>query len=1332
MIGNHNVQASQLMNTTASIADLAAASGWNAKRAAAVVRRTERASAQIQVRQAARRQANEVVSKVYPAARTFVVKHVEPVSPADNAAAALAAFPRTLTLVTPDHDDPSRDHLFVGPYPVASQHTKFDTAFDELTFATSDGSAPLSGHLRMAGSRTRAYGIVEYGGHSFAVEYQVKPQRYAMRIAEGAAYAAGSANAVQIKWDVNSDRWKNAKWSATDALDFTYGIVGTEKIGNEQVYDFYTSFFEPTTKQTWEPLLGTFAGVLRHSGDLLFSVSGANPPKSQPLFPFQLHVLMSEFGMDFVGGMLTGRNDLTGKVYGLQGKWVGSHVAGLYQLGGNTDPTFLSVHDGKLYAGDVEVPGAQLENNVIRWGALPDAITRATKLKPEGTLTFSSDGHTITASSLGLTGARVHPDVLATPAAQRAHPAAMARTVAAAFANPPGRGLPELAGFSQYVQSDKGLYSDQIQEQAMNDFYQIVQYRMTPGERKFFNPNPSLASDLLGISQVKGQNGGDPIAWYNSLSLSYACGALGHWSTDPAAKMLNSRRAETWIREETSRSDVMQAQMPLLYQRRYMQKYSTLQWYLTDQAANAAGYASAIDSKVAEWIAEMKANVVGDDKQLASLVTQMTELGQVAKDKKLWWAFAFFAYTTRAAYLNMLQTTLASGDEVDGSEFTLRVQRTVALLNVLDPSSYFSQQYGYILQLFQVANLLPQFFDYSADIKDFNFALKQVLDKFIATYLNSPDPQMAAAAQALNQALQQEGQQVLVSKMLEVLRSSNNAIAGLYSWANLAVTFETRAAKVFSSLPAIVSRLVMLGTAGLMISMFATGKVEWSNLSTLEKAGIITNAVGTLAQVTVLLVRRGVAFAAIWETGIAGTGLRAGFRLFFRSDLITKAQKTVSGSFAWILETGKGRAELEMLDMGVLMGRRAGGLGARTDSALVKLFGRNLNQFMATRLGAALAIVGVVMSAIELSKGGDSLETATNALFVASSGLELISVLGAWAIGTSTAAIGGLAISSILACISVVGVIALVAGVILMAILMSRPQKSPMEQFVENAGRFYMPGKTNIDYFEVYQPQGTPQLSGVSVSVDGDTKRCLSIAAEGTLRQATFDATGSTALYLKVDGQGYAQFGAPLTDAQGKPTLLVLGLDAKGNLGAFSGTDDVMKDQKTRWVAELQGDGEFQTGSDGNSYLHAASFKFYNAGLFAATGARRYLQAAGNTGWTTSDGNGATVKLTMVVTAPADLHMSDVLWYTFEHDESQAPSLGLPGSEPRTWSIRPDLPKGLTFSKDTGTVAMEPGVDVPPAASATYQLTVKNAAGQASATFSLAIAAGSIALAAAA
>jgi hypothetical protein len=308
----------------------------------------------------------------------------------------------------------------------------------------------------------------------------------------------------------------------------------------------------------------------------------------------------------------------------------------------------------------------------------------------------------------------------------------------------------------------------------------------------------------------------------------------------------------------------------------------------------------------------------------------------------------------------------------------------------------------------------------------------------------------------------------------------------------------------------------------------------------------------------------------------------------------------------------------------------------------------------------------------------------------------------------------------------VVGVIALIAGVILMAFLMTRPQKSPMEQFVENSGRFYMPQKTDIDYFQDYQPTGAEQLAGVAVSVGGDMNRCLCIGADGSVRQSAFDASGKTALYLKVDGNGRAQFGAPLTDAQDKPVLWVLGLDAKGKLTALTATDDAMTGQKTRWLAELQGAGEYRNGSDGNSYLHAASFKLYNAGYFADAGVKRYLQADGTTGWTTSDGDGVVIKVTMVVTAPADLHMTDILWYAFEHDKSQAPALGLIGSEPRAWSINPSLPKGLMFDAASGTVAMQKDLDVQPAPGATYTLTVSNKAGSATTQFSLAIGAGDL------
>jgi hypothetical protein len=137
--------------------------------------------------------------------------------------------------------------------------------------------------------------------------------------------------------------------------------------------------------------------------------------------------------------------------------------------------------------------------------------------------------------------------------------------------------------------------------------------------------------------------------------------------------------------------------------------------------------------------------------------------------------------------------------------------------------------------------------------------------------------------------------------------------------------------------------------------------------------------------------------------------------------------------------------------------------------------------------------------------------------------------------------------------------------------------------------------------------------------------------------------------------------------------------------------------------------------------MAGASFKLYNAGWQSAKGGKRYLQADGTSGWKTSDGDGAVVKLKMVTTEPAGLTMSDISWYTTDHDKVQGPALRTPGSAPRKWSIDPQLPKGLTLDPDTGFVAMDEGVDVPAVAAATYTLTVTNGAGSATTTFSLAV-----------
>jgi hypothetical protein len=293
-------------------------------------------------------------------------------------------------------------------------------------------------------------------------------------------------------------------------------------------------------------------------------------------------------------------------------------------------------------------------------------------------------------------------------------------------------------------------------------------------------------------------------------------------------------------------------------------------------------------------------------------------------------------------------------------------------------------------------------------------------------------------------------------------------------------------------------------------------------------------------------------------------------------------------------------------------------------STIHKIFGRNLNEFLATRLGAALAAVGIVMSAILLAQSHEPLEIAANSLFLFASTMEFIATAGLWATQAfGIAAIGGVAVGTIFAVVSVVGLIAMVAGAILIAVLLFRPQDTPVEKFAkEKAGIFYMPRKTEIDYFQEYQPVGQQQRSGVSVAPNGQTSNCLSVASDGTLSQQPFDGTGHTALYLRTDELGRAQLGGPVVDDTGARTMLVVALDEAGNLVAAPPVGTSTTDPSMLWRAEIQGDGTFTKGEDGNDYLQSAPFLFYNEAWFTKTGTKRYIATSGTTGWAATDGSG--------------------------------------------------------------------------------------------------------------
>jgi hypothetical protein len=306
-------------------------------------------------RQEVRRERDRQVRALYPYVRTFVLQQVDPLGVGPASDRALQRVPSTITLVTPDHEDPGRDHLYLGAFAVMSHNLSWSPGFEELFFTTSDGVEEIRGLLRLTHSRLFAYGVINIGDEAFAVEYRVDPQRYRLKAAKDAAYLAGQTGV--ITWDSGSDRWRDADWTPDYVVGFTYGVNGVEIIGDEKMYTFVASFDDIKTGLKWQPERYGYSGFMDRDQVLAFALDRGVAPPTKPgaeLFPYQLRVQLSAFGYDFEGGMVVGRPGRLGTVYGVIGDWNGAHVGGQYRLEhpeGDGRVGLVSLHGRTFYAG---------------------------------------------------------------------------------------------------------------------------------------------------------------------------------------------------------------------------------------------------------------------------------------------------------------------------------------------------------------------------------------------------------------------------------------------------------------------------------------------------------------------------------------------------------------------------------------------------------------------------------------------------------------------------------------------------------------------------------------------------------------------------------------------------------------------------------------------------------------------------------------------------------------------------------------------------------------------------------------------------------------------
>lgn len=1253
-------------------------------------------------------QAEALLAKSASRARVYQLNNPVPVSLRGNAYDGPTGCPTTVTILTPEGD---AARLFVDEREIDATHWSLTARLggEVLSWDHSRDGEVHRGNIEFHAGRFTGHGFAAVNGVHHAVAANLAPVTYSCDLAPHlgrGAYVTGSS--LELVWDTSTKEWKDAVW-VKGALEFTYSLDGAVVIGQKS-YTVHVSFADTDTGATWTPTDGLFSAEL--TSDLRFVFNDA-PEDILPeddrsglrkdrraiesVFSEVVAFQFDAWAANITGALLVGVQSAESPVYALRGTAGNSCIVGKYVVNtADGRATTIAVRGGKLVIAGVVLEGSRIRGSVLHWEDAP----AMSGLTTSGSLSFTDDGEAIEPDERVISGRRVA--CVPSPA------------FAARQGDPQPLDVHVLMQMTQFSQDSQGNWSDAVQRDAMQDFYTLIQFYMDDDLREeFLSPHPpQLSPQVTNIAHTLGPKGENPADFYSGLSTYYLVSALASSSTDDFAKTLNRTRAANWLKgPDVSQAPVYQVHSPLLYRNQWLQRYPSTQNYLDDGVTNSSTYATLITDDTESWRTEAKATTT-DPTDLKDLL-DVIDLVEAQGLKDNYYPYVIYRLATTPAALNMLRLLSLSGNVSDGSLYARHIQSVVALLNVLDTEGVFVREYMKIVQLFQIGNVLPTLLDYSGDTDDFSYAADQIVTAFVDKYLNSTDPDFAKAAEAMQEA-QAKGQ---IAEIIHSLAGAAMELPGVYGWNQLTAWWERNLPLRLRGIPAATAKLVAFTSAAAGVAGFVLGVKSWKSLNAVARGQVVATAVSVFSGIGEPLIRRGAALATLFEADELSW---ATLKPLFNSAGVDAVEQRLSSGFAsWLMRTGErppGYSEM----FGNLFVE-----GADEDMTLAtKVFGRNLEVFLATRLGAMLSIANLVLASLAVADSKDDLEKAGNWLFVGSAALELFAAAGSWAISAEVGAIGFLEISALVPGLQALAVVAAVVGTILMIIDMNKTQPSPVQVFAQkqaaDAG-LYMPDKADIDSLQVFSPDAkTPSFVGLTFTASADSSKLLTMHADKSVTCGPATGDYTTAFFMKTDGHGTAQIASIQTvDTHGGQALRYLTADPGTKVLAASPLidSDARKpvDPATyqQWRAEFVGGVQW----NGNSVL-SAQFKLYNVGLTSQDGSSAYLVVAGDS-VSIDSGNPTVWTLAMIQLGSEDLTADPLNLYTYQRDQHRFGSLAQPGSDPKTWTIAPALPGFLTLDASTGEISQKPGVAPELFAAEDFTLTVTNSISTTSATLTV-------------
>ena len=1210
-----------------------------------------------------------------------------------------------LTIIKDDNDDCSKHEMYVNHHQIRHPNFQYDSTKSTLTWQQGRGDNFHAGNVLFSGDATIGRGSMQVGEHNAAVKLTYLNPHYRVSLSTNAGAALINN---KLTWDTDSDAWKNAEW-VDSGLIWSYALKEIKIVG--QVINYTEVTFEDPKaedKTSWvcdDSGGATFndqcTTTLDKKGRFVFTASdGVIPPTySRPtaqdgiksVFPYQMAFDFDELAYNITGGaMLVDQKDETGQVLAMKGVYdQDPSIVGNYVVSHDGVPRAqFGVSHGKLVIRNQRIESSSVKGSTLQWSNVPEDLASEAGLPTGGVMMFSNRGQSASVQGVKtqLTANRfVSPHV----------------AVAASNLN-----IYTLVNMDPHEKIHDDI-EDVVQMKSMDDFYSIIKYYMRPDLReKFISANPP---DIKDIREIAEDNPDANRAFYSNLSVPYLVNALSS-SPDDDAKYLNGRRAAKWLKMKIANNDVFNDQSHQLYSRQWQQKFPAMTDFLLDQANNTAKYNPMIEEDAEKWVKEVREDIGDDPDQQESLkkfIAMIENLSDYARTNGKYWAYTLFRYLASPFYLGKLKLQLINPNT--SSALTLDVKRFSAILTILDDRSQFARQFLETLKIFQLTSVLPEMLDYEGNRETFDILVEKVMEAFVDKYINSTDPEMAKRAEEIEKILKNKS----LHDYLQLFHATFSELAGVFEWDQFIEKFDSAVVRFFGKAASGIATLVGLAAAAGGIVFLATGMIQWKDLSDVQKASFITPLLSNFVLFVKTIAVRGMKATAVFE--VVGSKWSA-FKSFFTGkgfELLESPEQYFSGGFAkWLIKEGtEAPSDLEIIF------NNATDLEAAYPR-LTKAFGRNLDEFMATRFAAALAIVNIVLSAISLANAETTMDKVQDGLFLASGILELVSAVAGWIAGSIAAeSTAATVLSAIAGFAGPLGIIAAIAGVIVLFVVLFTHEdpETPLHHFVHNDAKdegYFMQYATDIDYFQVISDEnGKTRELGVALQQEGNEDKCLCALSDGSITISGITYDYDTILSIQTDENGYAKILTLLYNPEGEDSLKAVALTLDG--GKLSMTGKNTKNPKTQlWIAECQKDVQ----EDDDKHLIAASFYLKNA----------QSQDSGSTDYLTVDNGKVTVsstpmkwKLVMKGMKPQWLTMEDISITTSTRGRTFHNQLIQGGSKSNlTWYVNPPLPDWLKLNETNGDIS-QTETSLPVFAKKSYTLTVRNALGSASDGFSI-------------